>query len=109
MGKRCEDAGEISRFLEGGTRGHFHADVHFVGDDEGKRCFAETRRSREQHVVERFASLPGGSDEHLQVLNDLLLANELLKPRGAEGAVEFDVVLETLRIGDVGFAHTVQR
>ena len=69
------DADEIARLLDHRTRGRPDRHAHLVGDHVGERGLAKTRRPVQQHVVERFAALPGGGNRHLQVLADAVLSD----------------------------------
>ena len=65
-----------------------------VGDDVGQRRLAEAGRSVEQDVVERFASGLGGLDSDVEILFDLVLADELLQALRAKLELEGGIVLD---------------
>ena len=80
----CEIGGQISPFFYDRTAGRAYADLHFVGNDGRQRCFAQSRRAVEQHVVERFLSFDRGLDADLDVVFYLLLPDVLaqsLRPK----------------------------
>src|SRR4029450_5074427 len=54
------DAGEVARFLDGGTGRGLHLHTHFVRDDVRKRRLAEARRSVREDVIGRWGRLRGG-------------------------------------------------
>ena len=85
-----ELGGEIARLLDHRARGRAEADAHLARHDLRQRRLAEAGRAVEQHVVERLAARLGGGDEDLEVLADLLLADEVverLRPQRQLGGV----------------------
>ena len=86
-----EQAGEVARLVEHGTRGELEAHAEFVGNDVGEGGFAQSRRPVEQSVVERFATVFGRLDEDAQVVDHLLLTAEVVEGEGPEGVLEVAV------------------
>ena len=60
-----DDPDQIARLLDRRARGRTNRHPHLVGDHVGQRGLAQSRRSVEEHVVERFTPLPGGDDRNL--------------------------------------------
>ena len=72
-----EQRREIARLGDhrAGGRAKIHAE--FARDDLRERRLAETRRTDEQHMVERFAARPRRLDEDLEIGARLRLADEI--------------------------------
>jgi len=64
---------EIARFFDDRAGGRLERRTHFVGDDVGERCFAQSGRPRQQYVVECLATLESGLHKDAQILLDLFL------------------------------------
>ena len=86
--KRREDARQIARFVEHGPRCDFEAYAQFVGDDVAQRRLAQSRRTVQECMVERFATVFGSLDKDTEVLDDLLLSAEVTEAQRAEGIFE---------------------
>ena len=58
-------------------------DVHaqFFRDNPGKGCLAEPRRTAEQAMVQRVATVLGGFDCNRKALFDVLLSGKLFETR----------------------------
>ena len=69
-----------------------HAEL--VGDDLRERGLAESRRARQQHVVERLVALTRSLDENAEVLLDAGLPQVLVEALGAQRAVDLEVVFD---------------
>ena len=65
--ERCEESGEVTGLVEDRTGGDLKAYAKFVGDDVREGGLTESRRTEEQHVVERLAAQFGCLDEDLEV------------------------------------------
>ena len=63
-----------------------------MGDDVAQRSLAQPGRPVQQDVVQRLLPLLRGGDGDAQVILDLLLADELLDPPGAQSRVQGQVV-----------------
>src|SRR5262249_7781172 len=72
-----EQRREIARLGDHRTRGRAEVDAELARDDLRERGLAESRRTDEQHVVERFLARPRRRDERREVGARLLLADEL--------------------------------
>ena len=79
--------------LERRARGRAKRRAHFVGDHVGQRRLAEPRRPVEQHVVERLAARARRLDGDLEVVLDLVLADELAQPLRTQLQLEGRVVV----------------
>ena len=62
-----QDRGEVAGARDHRARGRAEVHAEFARDDLGHRGFAEARRARKQHVVERFVAAARGVDEDFQV------------------------------------------
>ena len=65
------------------------AQVHaqLLRNDMAKRGFAQTRRAKQQHMIERFLAFFGSADKNFQLLAHLLLADIIVQQFGAQGAL----------------------
>ena len=77
--QRGEDASQVARFVEHGATGNLESHAQLVGNDVRKGCLAQSRGAVQQGVVERFATILGRLDKHLQVLHHLFLPAEVAK------------------------------
>ena len=93
------DRGKIAGALDRGARGGAHIDLEFARDDVRQRGLAESRRSREQHVIEDFAAFSCCLDRHPEDLFEAFLANEFRKAMGAQRQVERHLLEADLRRG----------
>ena len=68
-----QHAGEITGPFDrrAGRGGHRH--THLVGDHVREGGLAKSRRSVQEHVIERFVALTGGRDGDLQVVAHAIL------------------------------------
>ena len=73
----CENAGEVARFVEHRTACELESHAKFVGNDIAQRGLSESRRSVQECMVERFASVFCCFDEDLQIFHHLALAAEV--------------------------------
>ena len=71
---------QVSRLLDGRTGRNVKTYAHLIGYDTGKRCLAESRRTIEQYMIERFTALLGCFDEYLEIGLDLGLSGIIFKP-----------------------------
>ena len=86
--KRGEEAREIAGLGDDGTGGRLHVDAHRLTEDVGERGLAESGRTREKHVVERFATVFRSLDGEHQPIADLLLPDKALEIRRTEPVIE---------------------
>lgn len=63
FGEAGKETGEVAGFVEDRSRGHLKVDAQLVGDDVREGCLAEARRAVEEHMVERFGAVGGGTDK----------------------------------------------
>ena len=75
LSKIGKQRSQIPFFLDSGTRGDVQIHTHLGGYDPGQRCFAETGRPVEQHMIERVPAQFGGVDVDLHDLLRLLLTD----------------------------------
>ena len=72
-----EQRGKVAGALDNRSRGLAQTHAKLVGDDMREGCFAETRRTKNQHVVKSFATLAGRVDEDVHLLVDRALPDIL--------------------------------
>jgi hypothetical protein len=82
--ERAEERGDVALALERRAGGLDERDAELGGDDLRERGLAETRRSGEQHVVERVAARVRRLDRDRELL--LQLRPGRRTPRAAAGA-----------------------
>ncbi len=78
--------------LDGGAGGDADRGVHLGRDDHREGGLAEAGSAGEQDVVGGGAALPGGLEDQVELLADLLLADELAEVLGAQGRLDGLVV-----------------
>ena len=98
--QRGEEGGYVRLALERRPRGLHERHVQLGRDDVGQRRLAQSRGTRQQHVVERLATAPGGLYEHLELGGDLLLVDEVAEALGAKRAVEVLVAARKAGVGE---------
>ena len=79
-----QDAGQVARARDHRPRGQAQARAHLPRDDVRERRLAETRRPRQQNVVEGLAAALRGGEKDREVLADLRLPDvfaEVLRPQ----------------------------
>ena len=85
---------EIARPLEHRPRRRAHGDAELLADDIGERRLAETGRSVEQHVIERFAALARGGNRDLKIRANALLADVVVQRAGPEPRLVLNVFID---------------
>src|SRR5687768_840594 len=83
-----EQGGQIAGPLEHGTRGLPQVHAELARQDVRERRLAETRRSEDERMIERFAALHRGLHVDLELRLDLLLANIVREPLRPDGAID---------------------
>ncbi len=81
-----QDRRQVARALEHRARRLAQVDAHLARNDVGQRGLAQTRRAKQQRVVERFLALARSGDEDLKLVADFFLADvfvQVLRPQGA--------------------------
>ena len=82
------EIGENPHQVEGpgerGARCLDQARAHLLGDDVGKGGFAQPGRAVKKNVAHRFAACGGGVEGDLELIDEILLADVLIEPGGAE-------------------------
>ena len=86
----ADDRGEVAGALDRRPRGRAHVDPELARDDMGERGLAQSRRPREQHVVEDLAALARRLDRHAEDFLSALLADELAERARAQREIEAD-------------------
>ena len=103
---------QITGPLEHGPGRLAQIDAHLVGDDVRQRRLAESRRTENQHVVERLVAAPRRLDEDLHLLLDAGLPDVVGQRLRPYRAIEGPVLRRGLGVGqavvfDAG--HLVRR
>ena len=70
---------EIAGLLDHRPRGRAEAHAHLAGDDLRHRRLAEPRWAVQQDMIQRLTAPLGRRDEDLEILADLLLADEIVE------------------------------
>src|SRR5450631_1461210 len=83
-----EQGGEIAGALQHRTRSLAKVDAELVRDDVRKRRLAESRRTEQEHVIERLLALFCGLDKNRKLAADFLLANIFVERARPQRAVE---------------------
>ena len=83
-----EDRGEVAGVLDGGAAGDADRGAHLGRDDHREGGLAEAGGAGEQHVVGGGAARAGGLQHQVELLADLLLADELVQVLGAQGGLD---------------------
>jgi hypothetical protein len=98
-----EDRREIAGLLEHRTGRRSHGDAELVRDHVRERRLAEAGRAVQQHVIERLAALPRGSDRHVEVLANVVLPDVLVERAGPEPCLVL-----TLLVGAAGAHESIR-
>ena len=64
---------QISLTFNRRSAGNADVDIKLIGNNVGQCSFAQTRRSEQQHVVQRFVAGSGSLNENRQIILDLRL------------------------------------
>src|SRR6266478_8854227 len=88
IAKVGKDRCQVALNLQRGPGGLLKSGAEFVGDDVGERRLAQAGRAVEQDVVEGFSARLCRLDGHVEILFDLVLADEFLEALGAELELE---------------------
>jgi len=91
-----QDCSEVASALDGWAGCDAHRDSHLGGNDVRERRLPKPGRAVEEQVVERFVALLGGVDSDAEVVLELLLADEFIKPPGPQRDVDLLVVVPQL-------------
>ena len=86
-----QDRGQVAGPLQRRAGGQPQRGAQFRGDDHRQRRLAQARRPGEQHVIRRGAAQLGPGQHQLQLLADLLLADELAHRPGAQRRLDVGV------------------
>ena len=84
VGQECR---QVFGLFQHRAAGLAQIDAQLVGNDVAQRRLTQTRRAKQQHVVERFVALFGCSNKNLQLLAHLGLAHIVVQQFGAQGAL----------------------
>ena len=82
--------------------GRLEPDAELLGQEVGQAGLAQSRRTVEKDMVEMLAPLLGGLDIDLQVVLDLVLADEFVEAPGPEAVLEEEIFLGPDGVEDGG-------
>ena len=82
--KAGQESREIAGFIKHRTGSEFKPYTEFVGNDVGKRGFAESRRSVEQGVVQWLVAHFCSLHKDAEILHDFLLSAEIMEAQRTE-------------------------
>ena len=83
-----EDGGHVGLALQRRSRGGRDVHPHLQGDDVGESGLAQSRRSGQQHVVQRLTARLRRRDEYPQLLPEHRLSHERAERARAQGALQ---------------------
>jgi hypothetical protein len=93
-----EYGGQVPGTLQRRAGGLAEGDPHLVGDDPGQGGLSQSRRAREEHMVQGLIPLSGGPNEDFQVFAYAVLSYKLAYPTRTQGEVQLPLVLPGFRI-----------
>ncbi len=82
IGEQCR---QIAGFCDDRARGGAEPDAHFLRHNLRQRGFAQSRRAKKQHMIERIPARFRGLDKHAQIFPRGLLADEFGQAFWGEG------------------------
>ena len=106
IAKARQNRREISRALEHWTRRGAHRDAKLLANHIRERRLAETRRTVQQHVIERFVSLFRRRDRHLQVRANTFLTDVVVQRSRTETRFVLDVLVHARGGYDSWVSHS---
>jgi hypothetical protein len=98
-----EDGGQITGAFENRSGRGLDFHTKLVSDDVRKRGLTETRRSAEQHVIERFSPAFGGFYEYPQIVLDPVLTDKVLKADRPQAPVKLKIIIMLFGLYDSFF------
>ena len=90
-----DDGREVAPAFDDGPRRGLDLGSHGARDDVGQGGLSQARRTHEEQVLERLASLLGGPEHHFEQFDVLPLSDVLVQVLGPE----VDLLLDLLRFG----------
>ena len=81
-----QESGQVFGLFQHRAAGLAQVHAQLGGDDVAQCGLAQTGRAKEQHMVQRLFAHFGGTDENLQLLAHLDLADIFVQQLGAQGA-----------------------
>ena len=94
--ERGQYRGQVAFALQQRAGAGFDRHVQFVGDDLRQRGLSKTRRSVEQHVVQRFSAAARGIDGNLNIFFDAFLPDIFVKAFRPHAHVDARVFVKRL-------------
>ena len=88
-----QKACQIARFIEYRSRSNLQLRTHLICDNVRKGSFTQSRRAVEQGMIERIATHKCRLDEDSQVLDNLLLAGEVIQLLRTDFALQLTITL----------------
>ena len=87
--QRGKDSRQIARLIKHRTRCNLESYAQFVGDDVAQRGLTQSRRTMEERMVERFATIFGSLNKDLEIFHHAILSAEIRKLQRAQRLLEF--------------------
>src|SRR5690606_3656033 len=85
----CQQSSEVAGFIEDRPGRDLDVRLKFVGDNMRQGSLAESRRSVQQHMIERFTSLLRRRNEYFDVVNYLLLTCKIIERQRTQSFFNF--------------------
>ena len=87
--QRGKDSRQIARLIKHRTRCNLESYAQFVGDDVAQRGLTQSRRTMEERMVERFATIFGSLNKDLEIFHHAILSAEIRKLQRAQRLLKF--------------------
>ena len=87
--QRGKDSRQIARLIEHRTRCNLESYAQFVGNNIAQRGLTQSRRTMEERMVERFATIFGSLNKDLEIFHHAILSAEIRKLQRAQRLLEF--------------------
>src|ERR1700722_3522563 len=104
-----QDRSQVTLDLKRRTRSLLKSGTELVGDNVSERSLAQPRRSVEQYMVKRLAARFGRLDSDIQILFDLILADELLQPLRPKLQLKRGIIFDRSGRNEAVFNINIQR
>src|SRR5690625_1160907 len=91
----CKNRNEIALSLDGRTARDAQVDAHLGGNNLRQRGFTETRRTVQQHVIERLTTIQRRSNEDAEVVLYALLTDILVQGARPQALLGGNIVILT--------------
>ncbi len=103
------DRGQIAGAFDRGARRGAERRAHLARDHVCERGLAEAGRAVEQDVIERLVAIARRLDEHAQVVEYAILADELLERARAQPILDAALEVDFLVLDDTSRVEVARR